>query len=147
MPRNMIIGNLKYLIGPASGLYSHPLWTLFSCGHMRVQEGARGAWILVVKVGDPDPQPGKKGKKSCGWLGSHTCVLGLPGHVNKFDSNRPLLTVWDCLTLLPHRVRSERWWWWWWIWLVGWWKIIVSHHVCYWIDAHLECLIELELES
>ena len=38
----------------------------------------------------------------------HTCVLGLSGQVNKFDSNRPLLTVWDCLTLLPHRVRSER---------------------------------------
>ena len=38
----------------------------------------------------------------------HACVLGLSGQVNKFDSNRPLLTVWDCLTLLPHRVRSER---------------------------------------
>ena len=38
----------------------------------------------------------------------HACVLGLPGQVNKFDSNHPLLTVWDCLTLLPHRVRSER---------------------------------------
>jgi len=41
MPRNMLIGKLKYLIGPASGLYFHPLWTLFSCGHMRVQEGSR----------------------------------------------------------------------------------------------------------
>ena len=146
MPRNMVIGKLKYLIGPASGLYFHPLWTVFTCGHMRVREGARRAWILVVEVGDPDPQPGKKGEKSCGWLGSHTCVLGLPGQVNKFDSNRPLLMVWDCLTLLPHRVRSERWWWWR-IWLVGWWKIIVSHHICYWIDAHLEWLIELEPES
>ena len=36
----------------------------------------------------------------------HACVLDLPGQVKKFDSNRPLLTVWDCLTLLPHRVRS-----------------------------------------
>ena len=36
------------------------------------------------------------------------CVLGLAGQVNKFDSNRPLLMVWDCLTYLPHRVRSER---------------------------------------
>ena len=80
------------------------------------------------------------------------CVLSLPGQVNKFDSNRPLLTVWDCLTLLPHRVRSERWWWWWWIWLVGWWKIIVSHHVCYWIDAILEWfnwtrILKLKLKS
>ena len=31
-------------------------------------------------------------------------VLGLPGQVNKFDSNRPVLTVWDCLISLPHRV-------------------------------------------
>ena len=82
---------------------------------MRPYAGARRlttrrtvAWILVVEVGDPDPQPGKKGEKSCGGLGYHTCVLALPGQVNKFDSNRPLLTVWDCLTLLPHRVRSER---------------------------------------
>ena len=37
----------------------------------------------------------------------HACVLGLPGQVNKFDSNRPLLTVWDCLTLLPHRVEVK----------------------------------------
>ena len=28
--------------------------------------------------------------------------------------------------------------------MVEWWKIIISHHVCYWIDAHLEWLIELE---
>ena len=83
---------------------------------MRPHAGARRlttrrrivAWIFVVKVGDPDPQPGKKGEKSCGRLGSHTRVLGLLGQVNKFDSNRPLLTVWDCLTLLPHRVRSGR---------------------------------------
>ena len=34
-------------------------------------------------------------------------MLGLPGQVNKFDSNRPLLTVWDCLTLLPHRVKVK----------------------------------------
>ena len=50
------------------------------------------AWILVVEVGYPDPQPGKKGEKSCGGLGYHTCVLGLLGQVNKFDSNRPPLT-------------------------------------------------------
>ena len=28
-----------------------------------------------------------------------TCVLGLPGQVNKFDSNRPLLTVLGLLDL------------------------------------------------
>ena len=33
-----------------------------------------------------------------------TCVLGLPGQVKKFDLNRLLLTVWDCLIPLPHRV-------------------------------------------
>ena len=66
------------------------------------------AWILVLEVGDPDPQPGKKGEKSRGRseMSVPMRVWGLPGQVNKFDSNRPLLTVWDCLTLLPHRVRS-----------------------------------------
>ena len=57
MPRNMVIGKLKYLIGPASVL-------------MRPHKGARRlttrrrsvAWILVVEVGDPDPQLGKKGE-------------------------------------------------------------------------------------
>ena len=29
---------------------------------MRVQGGARWAWILVVEVGDPDPRAGKKGE-------------------------------------------------------------------------------------
>ena len=52
------------------------------------------------------PQAGKKGK----WLFGNdptvfqTCVLGLPGQVNKFDSNRLLPTVWECLISLPHRV-------------------------------------------
>ena len=73
----------------------------------------------------------------------HACVLGLPGQVNKFNSNRLLLTVWDCLTLLPHRVTSgnyddE------FCWMM---KDNCFHHVCYWIDAHVEWLIELELES
>ena len=52
------------------------------------------------------PQAEKKGKRLFGNDPTvfQTCVLGLPGQVNKFDSNRPLLTVWDCLISLPHRV-------------------------------------------
>ena len=52
------------------------------------------------------PQAGKKGKRLFGNDPTvfQTCVLGLPGQVNKFDSNHPLLTVWDCLISLPHRV-------------------------------------------
>ena len=152
MPRNMVIGKLKYLIGPASGLYSHPLWTLFSCGHMRVQEGHDPASYRGVDSCSWGGWPWSTTRKERGkvtWakrdVDPHACVLGLPGQVNKFNSNRLLLTVWDCLTLLPHRVKSERWWWR--IWLVGWWNINVSHHVCYWIDAHLEWLIELEFGS
>ena len=151
MPRNMVIGKLKYLIGPASGLYSHPLWTLFSCSHMRCKEAhdpTYGGVYSCTRSGWPWSTT-RKERGKVAWVkrdvDPHACVLGLPGQVNKFDSNRPLLTVWDCLTLLLHRVRSERWWWW--IWLVGWWRIIVSHHVCYWIDAHLEWLIELEFGS
>ena len=38
------------------------------------------------------PQAGKKGKRLFGNDPTvfQTCVLGLPGQVNKFDSNRPL---------------------------------------------------------
>ena len=69
--------------------------------------------------------------------------LGLRCKVKKFDSNCPLLTVWDCLTLLPHSVTSgnyddES------CWMM---KDNCFYHVCYWIDANVEWLIELELES
>src|SRR6185503_2243093 len=52
------------------------------------------------------PQAGKKSKRLFGNDPTvfQTCVLGLPGQVKKFDSNRLLLTVWDCLIPLPHRV-------------------------------------------
>jgi len=52
------------------------------------------------------PQAGKKGKLLFGNDPTvfQTCVLGLPGQVNKFDSNRLLPTIWDCLISLPHRV-------------------------------------------
>ena len=56
----MVIGKLKYLIGPGSGLFPHPLGTLFL---MRPHAGAsefttrRRPWreTLVVEGGDPDP--------------------------------------------------------------------------------------------
>jgi hypothetical protein len=48
----------------------------------------------------------RKGKSHVAGVVPHTCVLGLPLKVKKFDSNRPFLTVWDCLTLLSHRVTS-----------------------------------------
>src|SRR6185312_7796449 len=52
------------------------------------------------------PQAGKKGKRLFGNDPTvfQTCMLGLPGQVNKFDSNSLLTTVWDCLISLPHRV-------------------------------------------
>ena len=67
MPRNMVIGKLKYLIGPGSGLFPHPLGTLFL---MRPHAGAsvvttrRRPWhgALVAEGGDPDPRAGKKGE-------------------------------------------------------------------------------------
>ena len=56
----MVIGKLKYLIGPASGTTIHPL------GRSRVYILSRrtGAeWSdSVVGEGDPDPRTGKKGE-------------------------------------------------------------------------------------
>ena len=65
-------------------------WTLEPC--------SRGEWHY--------PQAGKKGQRLFGNDPTvfQTCVLGLPGQVKKLDSNRLLLTVWDCLIPLPHRV-------------------------------------------
>ena len=61
MPRNMVIGKLKYLIGPASGTTIHPL------GRSRVYILSRrtGAeWSdSVVGEGVPDSRTGKKGEK------------------------------------------------------------------------------------
>ena len=59
---------------------------------------SRGEWHY--------PRVGMKGKRLFGNDPTvfQTCVLGLPGQVNKFDLNHPLLTVWDCLIPLPHRV-------------------------------------------
>ena len=63
MPRNMVIGKLKYLIGPASGETLHPLGR--SRFFLSRRTGAE--WSdSVVREGDPDPRTGKKGEKLCG---------------------------------------------------------------------------------
>ena len=73
---------------------------------MRVQEGARRAWILVVEVGDPDPRAGKKGEMLRGdWVPMHVLRSAWPGLQIRFESSASH-GYWDCLTLLPHRVRS-----------------------------------------
>ena len=64
MPRNMVIGKLKYLIGPASGTTLHPLGrsrSIFLSGRMGAETSGS-----VVGEGVPDPQTGKKGEKLCG---------------------------------------------------------------------------------
>ena len=65
-----------------------------------------GPWSPVVGESVPIHKPEKKGQRLFGNDPTvfQTCVLGLPGQVKKFDSNRLLLTVWDCLISLPHRV-------------------------------------------
>ena len=67
--------------------------------------GTGGPWSPVVGESVPIHKPERKAN---GCLGTtRRCskrVLGLPGQVKKFDSNRLLLTVWDCLIPLPHRV-------------------------------------------
>ena len=65
-----------------------------------------GPWCPVVGESDPIHKPEKKGKRLFGNDPTvfQTCVLGLPGQVNKFDSNRLLPTVWNCLISLPQRV-------------------------------------------
>ena len=74
----MVIGKLKYLMEPAVEHTPHCL--VF--GHARVQ-GTLGRWACSM--------PGEKGEKSRGDFIPCVC-LGLPGQVNKFDSNRPSLT-------------------------------------------------------
>ena len=64
MPRNMVIGKHKYLIGPASGTISHPPGRsrfIFLSG--RTGAGTSGS---VVGEGVSDPRTGKKGGKLCG---------------------------------------------------------------------------------
>ena len=65
-----------------------------------------GPWSPVVGESVPIHKPEKKGKQLFGNDPTvfQTCVLGLLGQVNKFDSNRLLPIVWDCLISLPHRV-------------------------------------------
>ena len=64
-----------------------------------------GPWCPVVRESDPIHKPERKVNGCLRTTRRYSKrVLGLPGQVNKFDSNRPLLTVWDCLIPLPHRV-------------------------------------------
>ena len=56
MPRNMVIGKLKYLIGPASGTISHPPGRsrfIFLSGRTGAETSGS-----VVGEGVPDPRPG-----------------------------------------------------------------------------------------
>ena len=64
MPRNMVIGKLKYLIGPASGTTFHPVGS----SRFYFLSGRTGAeWSdSIVGEGDPDPRTGKKGEMLCG---------------------------------------------------------------------------------
>ena len=76
MPRNMVIGKLKYLIGSASGMTC----TLFvEVGFIFVRTyGAEWSDSVVGEgASDPqtDPRTGKKVEKSCGWRSSpYVCV-------------------------------------------------------------------------
>ena len=60
MPRNMIIGKLKYLIGPASGMTA----TLFvEAGFIFLSQRTGAEWSdSVVGEGVPDPRTRKKGE-------------------------------------------------------------------------------------
>ena len=64
MPRNMVIGKLKYLIGPVSGTTA----TLFVEVGFIFLSRCTGAETSgsVVGEGDPDRRTGKKGEKLCG---------------------------------------------------------------------------------
>jgi hypothetical protein len=57
----MVLDKLKYLIGPASGLYFHPIEQISDAyTHASAERGS------VVREGDPDPQPRKKVEKLLG---------------------------------------------------------------------------------
>ena len=75
---NMVIGKLKYLMDPAVEHTPHCLvGSRTGAGH------PRAVGLFHAR--------GKRGKVA--WVISFRCVcLGLPGQVNKFDSNRPSLT-------------------------------------------------------
>ena len=100
----MVIGKLKYLIGPPNGLYFHPLLDLVQDErNMRVQSGQTLQLRGVTLIHGLE----RKGKSHVVDFVPHACVLGLPCKVKKLDSNRPLLTVWDCLTFSA--TQSKKW--------------------------------------
>ena len=61
---------------------------------------------LVVEGGDPDPRAGKKGEILRGdSVPMRVFRSAWPGQQIRFNSSISH-GYWDCLTLLPHRVRS-----------------------------------------
>ena len=61
MPRNMVIGKLKYLIGPASGTTAT---LIVEVGFIFLSRCMGTEWSdSVVGEGVPDPRTGKKGEK------------------------------------------------------------------------------------
>ena len=81
MPRNMVIGKLKYLIGPASGTTIHPLGRsrFYFCPDVRVQSGRTLYSGRVTRIHGLE----RKGKSCVGEseVDPHACALGSPGQV------------------------------------------------------------------
>ena len=81
MPRNMVIGKLKYLIGPASGTTLHPPGRsrFYFCRDVRVQRRRALLSGRVTRI------HGQERKGNCSVGGSevdpHACGLGSPGQV------------------------------------------------------------------
>ena len=81
MPRNMVIGKLKYLIGPASGTISHPLGR---SGFIFVRTYGYRVVGLYSRGGYPVSMDWRrKGNSSMGEseVDPHACGLGSPSQV------------------------------------------------------------------
>ena len=80
----MVIGKLKYWIAPRPEYIPHRLELVHMWpGHMQLC--TLGRWACSVK---------RELKGTVVWVTLFPCVcLGLPGQVNKLDSNRPFLAV------------------------------------------------------
>jgi hypothetical protein len=90
---------LSYLSRYNSGWFCHKAYVLHNwC-----------AYGPTVTCGGPVPRVGMKGKRllrNYRWI-FQACELGLPCKVTKFDSESSVSRgYWDCLFLLPHRVRT-----------------------------------------
>ena len=119
MPRNMVIGNLKYLIRPASGHTSHRHLKLVllptTCGFSSGHDSASTERGTAVTEGRRHCSTDRKERGNVArvtlwvttWRVSYVCLARLR---TRFES-AAAHGQWDCLTLLPHRVRSGRLWW------------------------------------